>query len=135
VLTGPKGILATFPRLRVLRITELPFQAFEIDNADFCRHLQWRFQQFAEQVLRYLADKGSSVKLLAFSPVEPPEFCHHEDSNGHAWPHYYYIRGESTTVLPRGRRITQTVAVPVKKEDIALYIEQPRILSNPVLFS
>jgi hypothetical protein len=128
-----KDALATFPKLRVLRLTQPPIDmvADDLENPDCER--QWRYQQFAEQILQYFAKKESPVKLLAFSPtVVDPDNLGFEDNIGHTWPHYYYVRGESTTVLPRNQHIIRTVAVPVKKSDIAQYIEEPRILSDPV---
>jgi hypothetical protein len=94
---------------------------------------QWRYQQYAEQILKYLAERHSSVELLVFSPtrVSRDYRASIPDGNDHNYPHYYYLRGESQTVLPKGHSKKQIVAVPVKPSEIGEYMEEPRILADP----
>lgn len=51
-----------------------------------------------------------------------------EDSNGHIWPIYYYLRGETTHILPGRRQATQVSAIPVRKDEIANYMPWPKVL-------
>ncbi|KAF1917844.1 hypothetical protein BDU57DRAFT_494190 [Ampelomyces quisqualis] len=129
--------LATFPKLRVLRLTQpLSELQAENENHDPYREQQWRYQQFAEQILTYLVSKGSPVELLAFGCTARSLMDRDlPDDHGHIWPYYYYLRGESTTLLSKNRRSTQIVAVPVVEGKIKMYMEQPRILSDPEEFS
>jgi hypothetical protein len=129
-LTRHQDALATFPKLRVIRLTQPPIIVLDDGPEDLYRERQWRYQQFAEQILQYLAKKKSSVELLAFSPTVDQDYVGEMDTNGHVWPHYYYLRGVSTTILPKTKHKTQTVAVPVKMSDIAQYMEQPKILAE-----
>ncbi|KAH7411840.1 hypothetical protein DE146DRAFT_750991 [Phaeosphaeria sp. MPI-PUGE-AT-0046c] len=126
-------VIATFPKLRVLRMTQSPLDVMDDGSNGPFLERQWRYQQFGEQVLRYLAERHSSVELLAFSPTR---VLHNlpsstPDGNEHTWPHYYYLRGESETVLPREFRKKQIVAVPIKRSDIGSYMEESRILVDP----
>jgi hypothetical protein len=129
-----KEAIARFPKLRVLRLVHRPIELPEEDedNAraeDLSRERQWCHQQLAEQILQLLHKLYSPVQLLAFSPTIT-DSVGSPDDNGHEWPHYYYLRGESTTVLPRDRKISKVVAVPVRKDDIRDYIGPLRILSE-----
>jgi hypothetical protein len=83
------------------------------------------YRERPQQILQYLAKKDSSVELLAFSPTLDDCYTGEADSNGHTRPHYYYLRDVSSTMLPKNKHHAQTLAVPVKKADIAQYIEEP----------
>jgi hypothetical protein len=126
-------VIATFPKLRVLRMTQSPLDVMDDGSNSPFLERQWRYQQFAEQILRYLAEKHSPVELLVFSPTRMSHNLPSSvpDSNDHKWPHYYYLRGDSATVLPGGLSSEQVVAVAVKRSDIGDYMEERRILVDP----
>jgi hypothetical protein len=58
---------------------------------------QMIMHKFAAHMMRYLANRGSRLKLLAIAP-----FLRHleadradKDEDGHQWPKYYYLRGRN----------------------------------------
>lgn len=113
----------------MLRLTQRPIQLEEAETP--WRARQWRYQQYGEKILECLAKRGSPIEILAFSPtVCPSEMIGREDDNGHCWPNYYYVRGQSSTYLPGGRETSSVTAVPVKREDLHKYGSEPVILTD-----
>jgi hypothetical protein len=98
--------IATMPKLRILRLTNPPnyrkayHRPGEVTRF-FPRALQsgterQGFQARADGVMRYLGEHGSSLKVLAFSPVEVLKKFDRPDKHGHIWPNYFYYRGRMT---------------------------------------
>jgi hypothetical protein len=50
---------------------------------------------YATQIVRYLAQCDSRVKVLAVSPHRQPDsnMLPEKDDHGHRWPNYHYLRG------------------------------------------
>ncbi|KAH3909951.1 hypothetical protein HBH56_154410 [Parastagonospora nodorum] len=135
-LVDQLDVIATFPKLRVLRLTQAPIKLDGLADTDPrigpSYQRQWRYQQFAEQRLQRLVKKGSKVQLLAFSPtISHADEVVLEDGNGHRWPHYYYLRRETQIMLPGGKYATKVYAMPVKKDEIEDYMRWPRVLNDP----
>jgi len=120
-------VIARFPLLRSLRLTLL---LAVWSNIEFGNSVEYAVQcsQLATEVLRYLVDRNSPIEIYANSPTVTPGYLDMaKDFQGHQWPHYYYVRGLMT--LPsRGRNHTEIVAVPVKEEDMAGYLQKTTIL-------
>lgn len=81
--------------------------------------------------MQYLAERESPIEIVAFSCTEPETNDMDEDNVGHTFPHYYYVRGRTITHLPKGRTLERVVAHPVKKQDIARYVDGSRVLDDP----
>ena len=120
VLTAWHLPLARLWKLRNLRLTHPLFHPIDADgNLDSedetILRFQTRYQQLANEILRYLVEHGSSVELLAFGAGYYPlvDLKDAEDINGHVSPKYKYVRGTATVPLLRGRQRTEVTAVPV----------------------
>ncbi|XTI95162.1 hypothetical protein V2W45_1004383 [Cenococcum geophilum] len=87
--------VAGAPSIHVLRLLYVPgLTDAERDHRqerDWAEKARLMVQNFATQVLRHLADRGSNVRLLAISPVSQWK-QDQSDINGHYYPHYYYRR-------------------------------------------
>jgi hypothetical protein len=46
--------------------------------------------------MRYMGERGSTLKVLAFSLLDEFQQHHDPDLNGRLWPHYYYYRARMT---------------------------------------
>jgi len=68
-------------------------------------------QKLATQVMRYLAQRGSKLKVVAFSTYMRADKRPPQDGNGHRWPDYYYLRGRSIDV----RGIERVTALPLEQ--------------------
>lgn len=107
LLTVSQAILSKHPALSAFRILNLPTVEFDdSDDSDsdeivpanrhvyFCQTLM---QNFANQIFRFMADRGSKLRILSIKPsmedirVEEDELD--VDANGHQWPEYNYTRG------------------------------------------
>jgi hypothetical protein len=119
-------------KLRVLRLAQPPLEVEEEDDDPF-RERQWRNHNFAEQIMQYLVKKGSPIELLAFSPTRtlPSSLDLTYDAVGHKYPHYFYMRGQSTIQLPNNQTLEQVVAHPVRKSHIGRYLDSFKVLSDP----
>jgi hypothetical protein len=80
----------------------------EIDSAHVGT-VQIAMQRYAEQVMRYIAERGSKIKVLALAPYLNPAVQPEKDENGHCWPDYHYLRGRTTDV----RGVEQVTALPI----------------------
>lgn len=76
-------------------------------DARLCRVVM---QQFATQVMQFMVERGSKLKLFNANPTVAlkDEVNHPADANGHFWPNYTYVRGR--TIDATGR--TKVIAVP-----------------------
>jgi hypothetical protein len=72
---------------------------------------RYRFQARADGLMRYLAQQGSKIEYLMFSPLDDLRRADHADINGHVWPEYVYSRG--TRVDNQGSEVA--VAVPTAR--------------------
>jgi len=53
-------------------------------------------QNFANQIFRFMTDRGSKLRVLSIKPSWPDVRDGEEpdiDANGHQWPEYNYTRG------------------------------------------
>lgn len=66
-------------------------------------------QNFANQVMQYMARSGSNVKVFDTSPHYLPMNQPPADENGHSWPEYTYTKGR----MIDGRGFERVVAVPL----------------------
>jgi hypothetical protein len=126
-LANALDIISRLP-LRNLRFThsladeEDYGQADEGDQARYsCRR-----KDIARSIMQFLADAGSHIELMVFSP-SGRSYAAVADYNGHVWPHYYYVRGTST-VRYRGQDRIKVDAVPVPFEELTDYVCEPEIL-------
>ncbi|KAF2025301.1 hypothetical protein EK21DRAFT_104045 [Setomelanomma holmii] len=98
--------ISSIPKLRILRLTNAPnyrqvyHRSGELMHS-FLRSLQrgeqrYAFKARADGVMQYLAEHGSKIQFLAFSPMEHLKKADNPDKHGHSWPDYYYYRGRLT---------------------------------------
>lgn len=81
--------------------------------------------------MQYLANRGSSIQVLAFSPTNTPGVEEdHGDAVGHVFPNYHYVRGQATIQLAKNQTLKQVIAHPVRKEDITRYHDACRVLDD-----
>jgi len=56
-----------------------------------------------------MGDRGSNIRLLAFSPMESLTKAATADKNGHFWPHYFYscerMKGNRGTEMSIARAV------------------------------
>jgi hypothetical protein len=98
--------ISGMPKLRILRFTNPPnYRKAYHTQGVFVRFFQrcllsgierYGFRARADGIMRYLGERGSGLKVLAFSPVEKLKQADNPDKHGHSWPNYYYKRGEAT---------------------------------------
>ncbi|KAF2865578.1 hypothetical protein BDV95DRAFT_250453 [Massariosphaeria phaeospora] len=127
--------IAHFTKLHTLRLTTAPKISNPHRQSIPVHSMQAMCQQAATEIMSFLANHGSPVKVLAFSPVrinmaEMPNIAEIKgtlDGNGHGWPHYYYQRGE--VKLPSS--IVKTIAMPWSKK--AMVEEQGTISEMEML--
>jgi hypothetical protein len=129
-LANALDILSQLRALRNLRFTHSLAHEEDTDQLDqddleryACRH-----NHVARSVMQYLDDKGCSVEVMAFSPLDyedqvPPDY------NGHRWPNYYYVRG-TATVRYRGRERNTVQAIPVALKDVESFVRKPQMLTE-----
>jgi hypothetical protein len=87
--------------LRVLSLSTINCQSASSDledsaaKTDLAKDVsQDRVQKFAWEMMRYLVNRGSRLKLLAFSSrIQLDTTSLGEDSDSHKWPNDYYLRG------------------------------------------
>ncbi|KAF1938840.1 hypothetical protein EJ02DRAFT_353614, partial [Clathrospora elynae] len=90
-------IISRFRKLRVLCITHsLEYENGSEESAREAFQQPWSHQRIANEIVQYLAEKGSPIQVLAFSPMAHHTKDVQEDYNGHAWSEYFYLRGSST---------------------------------------
>ncbi|KAF2818560.1 hypothetical protein CC86DRAFT_388876 [Ophiobolus disseminans] len=70
---------------------------------------QIAMQNFANEIMRYMVKVGSSIHLLSSSPGAVPEKRPRQDTNGHRWPVYTYIRRQEMN----GAGLEEVVAAPL----------------------
>jgi hypothetical protein len=115
-LTILQATLARHPTLQTLIITSNPLLSYDIDKGK----RRWRYAQLAEQMLAYLADHGSKVQQLGFSPKWGPggtAETSERDENGNRWPVYIYKRGTVSVDQDGKQQIVKVTAVPWRKDD------------------
>jgi hypothetical protein len=98
--------ISDMPKLRILRFTNLPnYRKAYHTQGVFVRFFQrcllsgierYGFQARADGIMRYVGERGSGLKVLAFSPVEKLKKADNPDKHGHSWPDYHYKRGKAT---------------------------------------
>jgi hypothetical protein len=66
---------------------------FETITAPEVRLYQVLMQNFANEIMRYLAKAGSRLRVFDSDPSFSPDVSSAADSNGHIWPVYTYRRG------------------------------------------
>lgn len=66
-------------------------------------------ERYAAQVMRYMTERGSKIKVLTISPERKPSSRPRKDENGHRWPDYFYLLGKTTNA----RGIEQVTALPI----------------------
>jgi hypothetical protein len=113
--------IASMSKLRRLQLTNLPdYRASYNRPGEFYRWFlrslekgqeRYRFQARADGLMRYLAQQGSKIEYLMFSPLDDLRRADHADINGHVWPEYVYSRG--TRVDNQGSEVA--VAVPTAR--------------------
>jgi hypothetical protein len=126
-LANALGIISRLP-LRNLRFAHSLADEEDYDQADEDDPARYgcRRKEIARSIMQFLADAGSHIELMAFSPSSRL-YDDDADYNGHVWPHYYYVRGTST-VRYRGRDRIKVDAVPVPFEELTDYVREPEIL-------
>jgi hypothetical protein len=69
-------------------------------------------QYFANQVMRFMAYRGSAPAFLSFKPIAGRSIVNLDtkDSNGHQWPAYAYTR----ELMPNATGTYEPVAIPLK---------------------
>jgi len=92
--------IASMKSLRLLRLTNPPnYRKAYHRQGEFMRFFRrslesgeqrYAFQARADSIVRYMGDRGSNMRLLAFSPMELLTKAATADKNGHVWPHYLY---------------------------------------------
>ncbi|CAN9370570.1 unnamed protein product [Alternaria sp. RS040] len=72
-------------------------------------------QNIANQILRFMAEQGSNLKVLGFQPSHEQSIYDGEelfrDGNGHRWPEYHYCRAHATDITGT----TVVIANPLRK--------------------
>ncbi|KAI4679354.1 uncharacterized protein J4E84_008383 [Alternaria hordeiaustralica] len=92
--------IASMKSLRLLRLTNPPNcrKAYH-RQGEFMRFFRrslesgeqrYAFQARADSIVRYVGDRASNLRLLAFSPMESLTKAISADKNGHIWPNYFY---------------------------------------------
>jgi hypothetical protein len=68
-------------------------------------------QNFANQVVSYMAHRGTAPKILIVEPISTYALEEGVDTrpDDYNWPHYYFTRGYVQNILGRDR----VIAVPV----------------------
>ncbi|KAI4958852.1 hypothetical protein J4E86_004461 [Alternaria arbusti] len=92
--------IASKKSLRLLRLTNpLNYRKAYHRQGEFMRFFRrslesgeqrYAFQARADSIVRYMGDRGSNIRLLAFSPMESLTKAATADKNGHVWPRYFY---------------------------------------------
>ena len=92
--------IASMKALRLLRLTNPPnYRKAYHRQGEFMRFFRrslesgeqrYAFQARADSIVRYMGDRESNIRLLAFSPMEPLTKAATADKNGHVWPNYFY---------------------------------------------
>jgi hypothetical protein len=109
--------VASIRSLRLLRLTNPPnYRKIYHRQGEFMRYFRrslesgeqrFAFQARADSLVRYLGDRGSNIRLLAFSPIEALTKAASADKNGHVWPDYFYacerMKGHRGTELSIAR--------------------------------
>ncbi|KAF2818505.1 hypothetical protein CC86DRAFT_308879, partial [Ophiobolus disseminans] len=111
-------IIARLSRLQILRLTHSPVRLGGLDEETTADSLRIFHMQIANDVMQYLAAKGSPVQLLASSPTVQESRSradHQADSNGHTFPHYFYVKGTTSMARFHARDLVKVTAIPVKK--------------------
>lgn len=138
MLTNLQVALAQLPKLHILCLTHVSKPDFEGGPAtrDEQLHYAWCYQQIANEIMQFLAERGSPIQALVFSPwlsfYYVPDRIDTPDLNGHVWPEYAYVRGTTSFCRPRGYYVSRTTAVPVLTSNVSEYVENYRgILDRP----
>ncbi|KAI4608354.1 hypothetical protein J4E83_009157 [Alternaria metachromatica] len=94
------GAIASMKALRLLRLTNPPnYRKAYHRQGEFMRFFRrslesgeqrYAFQARADSIVRYVGDRASNLRLLAFSPMELLTKAATADKNGHVWPDYFY---------------------------------------------
>ncbi|KAI4944269.1 hypothetical protein J4E91_008825 [Alternaria rosae] len=92
--------IASMKTLRLLRLTNPPnYRKAYHRQGEFMRFFRrslesgeqrYAFQARADSIMRYMGDRESNTRLLAFSPMESLTKAASADKNGHIWPNYFY---------------------------------------------
>ncbi|KAI4706449.1 hypothetical protein J4E89_008866 [Alternaria sp. Ai002NY15] len=92
--------IASMKALRLLRLTNPPnYRKAYHRQGEFMRFFRrslesgeqrYAFQARADSIVRYMGDRKSKMRLLAFSPMESLIHTTAADKNGHVWPRYFY---------------------------------------------
>lgn len=139
-LTDVQAALARLPKLQILCLTRVSAEHSNLGPATRHeqQHYAWCHQQIANEIMQFLAERGSPIQALVFSPwfsLYYNEQCNLKDMpdlNGHIWPEYAYVRGTTSFCRPRSHNVTRNTAVPVLRSDVSEYVENYRgILERP----
>ena len=92
--------IASMKALRLLRLTNPPnYRKAYHRQGEFMRFFRrslesgeqrYAFQARADSIVRYVGDRASNLRLLAFSPMKSLTKATSADKNGHIWPNYFY---------------------------------------------
>ena len=103
-------MISTHPVLEAFRVLNPPTVNFDEDDdagasvpvraqVYLCQFLM---QHFANKIFRYMADRGSNLRVLIIKPSSEDVRADgeelHVDTNGHQWPEYHYARGRLAEV-------------------------------------
>ena len=112
--------IASMKALQLLRLTNPPnYRKAYHRQGEFMRFFRrslesgeqrYAFQARSDSIVRYMGDRGSNIKLLAFSPMELLTKAATADKNGHFWPHYFY----SCERMKSNRGTEVSIARPVR---------------------
>ncbi|KAI4912140.1 uncharacterized protein J4E92_010186 [Alternaria infectoria] len=111
--------IASMKALRLLRLTNPPnYRKAYHRQGEFMRFFRrslesgeqrYAFQARADSIVRYMGDRGSNIKLLAFSPIGLLTKAATADKNGHVWPEYFYscerMKGNRGTEISIARAV------------------------------
>jgi hypothetical protein len=67
-------------------------------------------QNFANQVIQYMAHRGSAPMVLSIKRTELEDERPARDDNGHQWPNYEYTCGYTSSSMDTN----ETIAVPLR---------------------
>ncbi|KAI4651129.1 uncharacterized protein J4E79_009327 [Alternaria viburni] len=111
--------IASMKALRLLRLTNPPnYRKAYHRQGEFMRFFRrslesgeqrYAFQARADSLVRYMGDRKSNMRFLAFSPIESLTKAAMADKNGHFWPHYFYscerMKGNRGTEISIARAV------------------------------
>lgn len=103
-----------------------PVLSREADTETMANTRRRDHAQIADDVLQYLAAKGSPIKLLAFSLTLATDVNYLTDPNGHEeFPCYYYVKGSTSIACFGAPDIVKVAAVPVKEHEFHTFAWSP----------